>query len=265
MAEAKANPKDLNLFDASNVAGIFFDIDDTFTTDGKITREAFSAIWELKDHGKVVVPITGRPAGWCDHIARMWPVDAVVGENGAFYQMMKSGRLAKMYTADKARRDEFAAGLLAIREEIKKAVPHAVPASDQAYREFDLAIDICEDVRRLTDDEVKKIASIMTGYGATAKISSIHINCWFGDYTKLSTAISFAKNELGVDLKKDNSRFVFCGDSQNDDTMFEFFDKSVGVANVMEFKDLLKHMPKFITKGRSGAGFVELARRLCHG
>ena len=28
---------------------------------------------------------TGLLAGWCDHIARMWPVDGVVGENGALY------------------------------------------------------------------------------------------------------------------------------------------------------------------------------------
>ncbi len=32
-----------------------------------------------------MVPITGRPAGWCDHMARMWPVAGIVGENGAFY------------------------------------------------------------------------------------------------------------------------------------------------------------------------------------
>jgi len=70
---------------AKAFAGIFFDIDDTITTGGRIPACAFDALWRLKERGMKVVPITGRPAGWCDHIARMWPVDGVVGENGAFY------------------------------------------------------------------------------------------------------------------------------------------------------------------------------------
>ncbi len=78
-----------------------------------------SAIWKLKEAGKVVVPITGRPAGWCDHIARMRPVDAIVGENGAFYFMMKEGGvMQKRYTADKSWREEFKRGLEKIRSEI---------------------------------------------------------------------------------------------------------------------------------------------------
>jgi len=64
---------------------VLTDIDDTLTTDGKLTAGAYRALERLHDAGRIVVPVTGRPAGWCDHIARMWPVDAVVGENGAFY------------------------------------------------------------------------------------------------------------------------------------------------------------------------------------
>src|SRR5215468_4221097 len=67
------------------IRGVLADIDDTITTDGKLTAAAYGALERLRAAGFLVVPITGRPAGWCDHIARMWPVDAVVGENGAFY------------------------------------------------------------------------------------------------------------------------------------------------------------------------------------
>ena len=74
----------LSVENAKNLSGIFFDIDDTFTTSGKIHSVAFQALWALKDSGLKVVPITGRPAGWCDHIARMWPVDGVIGENGPY-------------------------------------------------------------------------------------------------------------------------------------------------------------------------------------
>ena len=64
---------------------ILTDIDDTLTVNGRLPSAAFADMENLKNRGFCIVPITGRPAGWCDHIARMWPVDAVVGENGAFY------------------------------------------------------------------------------------------------------------------------------------------------------------------------------------
>ena len=47
------------------VKGVLTDIDDTLTTDGRLTAAAYSALARLHDAGYVVVPITGRPAGWC--------------------------------------------------------------------------------------------------------------------------------------------------------------------------------------------------------
>ncbi|HEU0290571.1 MAG TPA: HAD hydrolase family protein, partial [Burkholderiales bacterium] len=68
-----------------SIRGVLCDIDDTLTTGGRLTAGAYGAMERLQQAGLPVIPITGRPAGWCDHIARMWPVAAVVGENGAFY------------------------------------------------------------------------------------------------------------------------------------------------------------------------------------
>ena len=61
------------------------DIDDTLTTDGRLTADAYGAMERLESACIAVAPVTGRPAGWCDHIARMWPVAGVIGENGALY------------------------------------------------------------------------------------------------------------------------------------------------------------------------------------
>ena len=66
------------------VTSLLFDIDDTLTTEGRLTGAAYAALERFKVAGKRAIAVTGRPAGWCDHIARMWPLDAVVGENGAF-------------------------------------------------------------------------------------------------------------------------------------------------------------------------------------
>lgn len=255
-------PIPLSQLDASNIIGLFFDIDDTLSTRGRITAEAYSSMWDLANAGKVVVPVTGRPAGWCDMIARMWPVTAVIGENGAFYFMMKDGRMKKEYAADRAEIPVYKRKLASIRDEILREVPACAIASDQNYREFDLAIDFSEDVPRLSESEIKKIEDIFRKYGAVAKRSSIHINGWFGSYNKLGAVKMFVRKELGLDLDAENGRFIFCGDSPNDEPMFEYFKKSVGVANVMEFGGILKIQPKYITSKTSGEGFKELSEHI---
>ena len=153
----------------------------------QLTPDAYAALARLRAAGMLVIPITGRPAGWCDHIARMWPVDAVVGENGAFYMRYDAPRrkLVKRFLADDAARAANRARLAAIGAEILRAVPGAALASDQHYRESDLAIDFCEDVPPLPRAEVDRIVAMMEAEGMTAKVSSIHVNGWFGRYDKL--------------------------------------------------------------------------------
>src|SRR3989441_12464908 len=89
--------KALAELDHRAVRAVLFDIDDTLTTAGKLTAQAYTALERLQAAGKIAVAVTGRPAGWCDHLARMWPVDAVGGENGAFYLFFRYGRLQKRY------------------------------------------------------------------------------------------------------------------------------------------------------------------------
>src|SRR6478735_1674956 len=88
------------------IRGVLTDIDETLSTHGRLTAEAYSAMEQLRAAGKLVIPITGRPAGWCDHIARMWPVDAVVGENGALYMRYDAAarRLVRRFSASDADR-----------------------------------------------------------------------------------------------------------------------------------------------------------------
>lgn len=127
------------------------DIDDTLTTNGRLTARVFGALEQLQAAGLAVVPVTGRPAGWCDHIARMWPVDGVVGENGAFWFRYDRARreMQRGFFHDTAERALSREKLGAIRERILAEVPGCAVASDQRYREADLAIDFCEDVPRL--------------------------------------------------------------------------------------------------------------------
>jgi HAD superfamily hydrolase (TIGR01484 family) len=247
-----------------NIRGVFCDIDDTLTSEGKLTARAYAALERLHQAGKLVVPITGRPAGWCDHIARMWPVDAVVGENGAFYFYYDGGRkkLAQRFLLDAPARAANREKMLAVRERILREVPGCALASDQLYREADLAIDFCEDVPRLPFEQVDRIVALMRAAGMTAKISSIHVNGWFGDYDKLGMTRMLMQERYGVDLGRDRAQYLFIGDSPNDAPMFSFFPNSVGVANVADFGARLSDAPAYVTRGRSGEGFVEAAELL---
>src|SRR5213075_2595311 len=170
------------------IRGVFADIDDTISTGGRVTAEAYAAMERLRRSGLLVVPVTGRPAGWCDHIARMWPVDAVVGENGALYMRHDEGarRLVRRFADDESTRRASRARIAAIGERIVATVPGSALASDQRYRESDLAIDYCEDVAPLSREDVDRIVAMMQAEGMTAKVSSIHVNGWFGRYDKLS-------------------------------------------------------------------------------
>ena len=249
---------------AKNLKGVLFDIDDTLTLRGKIPASAFNALWSLKEKGLKVVPITGRPAGWCDHIARMWPVDGVVGENGAFYFWFdkKEQKLKKQFRDPEDIRVPKRARLIQVKEEILASVPGTALASDQLYREADLAIDYCEDVTPLGREAVEHICEIFKKYGATCKVSSIHVNGWFGDYTKLEMTKIFVKDRWGLALDQERQHFIFCGDSPNDEPMFAYFPSSVGVKNVLHFTDQMKHLPAYVASRDGGEGFAEIVEHI---
>ena len=246
------------------IRGVLADIDDTLTIQGRLPAEAYGAMERLQRAGFLVLPITGRPAGWCDHIARMWPVDGVVGENGAFYFRYDDAtrKMTKRFLAPDEERAANRRRLESLRDEILAAVPGTALASDQNYREADLAIDFCEDVEPLPPSEIARIVALFEKAGATAKVSSIHVNGWFGTYDKLTMTRVMLHECFGIDLEAEKDTFVFAGDSPNDSPMFAYFPNAVGVANVRDFAGRLPAEPAFVTEARGGAGFSQLAAAL---
>ncbi len=243
---------------------VFTDIDDTVTTDGRLTASAYTAMERLQEAGIHVVPVTGRPAGWCDMIARFWPVSGVVGENGAFYFAYDDAHktMRRQFFASDEERAANRARLNALSRDILRAVPGAAISADQLYREADLAIDFCEDVVPLAPADILRIQTMFEAVGAVAKISSIHVNGWFGDYDKLSMSRQFCRDVMAMDMDAEKDRIVFCGDSPNDAPMFGFFPNACGVANVLEFEGHLEAEPRWIAERRGGSGFVDIANVL---
>lgn len=248
----------------AGLRAVLLDIDDTLTTEGRLTPDAYAALAALGEAGLAVVPVTGRPAGWCDMIARFWPCDGVVGENGALaYRYDRAGRrMHRIHAtpeperhADRQRLDALAARILA-------EVPGAALSADQPFRIADLAIDFCEDVTPLPRDAVLRIVAMFEAAGATAKVSSIHVNGWFGRYDKLGMSQRFLETALGITPTQARAQVAFIGDSPNDEPMFRAFPISVGVANVMDHADLIVDKPAYVTSRRSGDGFVEFVQHL---
>ncbi|MFT4195649.1 HAD-IIB family hydrolase [Ottowia sp.] len=255
----------------ANVAGVFTDIDDTLTTEGAITPDARGALAALKAAGLHAIPITGRPVGWSAPFAAVWPVDAIVAENGAATLIPsqiglqrptgKREQLSKIYQQDAATRAANFARMQRVLAHIEATVPGARHAADSGGRECDIAIDHGE-FTHLPQEAIDQCVALMRAAGMSATVSSIHINGWYGAHDKLAGARWIVRELLGRDLDAELARWVYVGDSTNDQVMFQHFPHSVGVANIAHFAPQLTHPPRYVTRGERGAGFAEVAAQV---
>lgn len=241
---------------------VLTDIDDTLTDEGQLHAGAYEALWNLNNAGVKVIPITGRPAGWCEMIARMWPVAGIVGENGGLWFRYHERKMHRGFFLSPEEIANNRKKLDRLQVEIPKKVPGCAIASDQFCRLMDLAIDFCEDVTPLPDSAVDQIVALFNAEGAQAKVSSIHVNGWFGTYDKRTMALKFLNSEFGLSDKDAKTRSAFCGDSPNDEPMFEVFPHSFGVANIQAFAPRLKYPPQYVATARGGQGFEQIAKQI---
>ena len=250
---------DLPEADARAVIGVLTDIDDTLTTAGAITPDALAALAALKAAGLHVIAITGRPMGWSEPFARAWPIDAIVAENGAVALFREGDALTVEYAQDEPTRARNAQRLHEVAARVLREVPGARLARDSAGRITDIAIDHSE-FAQLHQSRIDAAVAIMASEGMSATVSSIHINGWFGEHNKLTGARWIVQRLLAQAL--DVQRWVYVGDSTNDQLMFGHFPLSVGVANLLDFADALSVWPAYLTEAARGAGFAEVARAL---
>jgi HAD superfamily hydrolase (TIGR01484 family) len=242
---------------------VLTDIDDTLTEEGRLPALAYSAMESLAEAGLSVIPVTGRPAGWCDAIARQWPVAAVVGENGALWyaEDRVARRMIRWQVQDEATRLASRARLMALADKAMAAVPGTRIASDQPFRLFDAAVDFAEDAGPLPLEDAARIAAVFEAGGAQAKVSSIHVNAWFGDWDKRAGIESLFAARVAP-LESVIGQVAFLGDSPNDAPLFAAIPFSVGVANVLPHLTRIAAAPAYVTQAPGGRGFAEFAAAL---
>jgi HAD superfamily hydrolase (TIGR01484 family) len=243
----------------AGVLGVMTDIDDTLTAEGRLDPPAARALAALHDAGVPVIAITGRPQGWSAPFALAWPVRAIVAENGAVALIPHAGGLQIEYTQDAATRSHNAQRLRRTAERVLREVPGATLARDSAGRVTDIAVDHSE-FAHLDAAAVAQVVALMHEDGLNATVSSIHVNGWFGEHTKLSAAHWMLRRLFGRELTPEMQRWVYVGDSTNDQAMFAAFALSVGVANLARFAEQLHTWPAYLAQGERGAGFAEVAR-----
>ena len=252
---------DLSLARLAAVCGVFTDIDDTLTAEGGLEPAALAGLQSLRAAGLPVIAITGRPMGWSLPFALAWPVAAIVAENGAVALIRSGSALLTEYAQDEATRLRNADRLRAVSAMVLREVPGATLAQDSPGRVTDIAIDHSE-FTVLNAASIAHAVAVMQREGMNATVSSIHINGWFGEHSKLSGARWMLQRLFGRELDAEVERWVYVGDSTNDQAMFSHFPLSVGVANLRDFAEQLHTWPAYITEGERGAGFAEVAARL---
>ncbi len=187
----------------------------------------------------------------------MWPVAAVVGENGAFsYEYDRDRRrMIRRYHPAFDATPEGRARLAAVSQRVLREVPGTALAADQPFRLSDFAIDFREDVPPLSDADVDAICRILAEEGVHYKVSSIHVNFWLGDFDKMSGVRQLLEDKGGFEDAAPNA--LFMGDSPNDEPLFEGFPHSIAVGNLRRFLPRIRSLPEFITSAESADGFVE--------
>lgn len=243
---------------AARIGFVLTDVDDTLTAGPRLPAATYMALERLQAAGITVVPVTAAPAGWCDLMARMWPVGAVIGENGGlcFRRDRQDGGTSRHYWAGPAERKAARAKLAALATQIAAVLPEAEIAHDQRYRETTLAF------RHRDPALSEQILDRLRAAAAQTTLNSLWALGWFGGFDKLAMTRRVMPELFATDLDRDAETCLYVGDSLNDAPMFGFFPCSVGVATVRDYADRMPALPRWITQGGGGAGFVEIADRL---
>ncbi|TCN78349.1 hypothetical protein EDB62_104245 [Vibrio crassostreae] len=244
-----------------HIEWVLTDVDDTLTWQGSLPPETLIALQKLRDNGIKVVAVTGACAGWCDHIAQLWPVDAVLGENGAFLLEKQDGALQLSSETPLEQVHHNQAKLKQEVESILQSYPDLSLTLDQSYRLCEVAIDIGQNRKPVDPEIVQAVLERIHALGAHATASSIHINAWYGEHSKKNAVHRFLTNK-GLSLEQIQNQACYVGDSMNDQQMFESLRLTVGVANIKHYWDKLDHHPNKVMSQPGGYGFAEFVDAL---
>ncbi|MDF3067603.1 MAG: hypothetical protein K0R38_3204 [Polyangiaceae bacterium] len=238
---------------AAKLRGVAFDLDDTLLDHGRLAEATYRALFRLNEAGLDLYGVTGRPAGWAEVLARLFPVKAVVAENGAVVCARRGERVVLEDSVDapvRRDRDERLADLL---RRFAVEFPDLEPADDVRARVSDRTFDIGE-YRQVAPERVEAASAFLRAQGARTFVSSVHLHATFDYADKASGAVRLLAADSGLDSTAVRHAYAYLGDSENDASCFAAFEVSIGVAN-LRGKSTLR--PRYVTTLPMGRGVVE--------
>ncbi len=223
------------------------DMDGTLTQDGQFRPELLVALRALELRGLPVVIVTGRSAGWVSGLAQYLPVAGAICENGgAFFRGERQEWLVPMANVAQHRGE-----LRGMFEQLRARFPQIRESADNAYRLTDWTFDVAG----LSLADLGEMAELCKSAG------------WSFTYSTVQCHIKLVGQEKAVGLGRVLERYfpgvgrssvLVVGDSPNDQSLFESFPISVGVANVQDYVGQMDYLPRWVTQRAEGEGFCEL-------
>lgn len=243
--------------EAQALEGLFFDLDDTFLDEGRLSEAAFSMLFSLRASGLRLIALTGRPAAWAEQIARMWPVEAAIAENGALSFQRVGAQVRRLDTLAPEARAMHRRRLDALVQQATEELSSLVPADDVGGRVSDFTFDIGEH-ERATEETISAAQTLARNAGARTTRSSVHLHYTFDRSDKATGALAYLRAS-GSEPTAALRQFAFIGDSQNDAPAFAAFHTTCAVQNLRGHFSI---PPRYITPLNASAGFCAFGQRL---
>ncbi|PLY37554.1 HAD family hydrolase [Pectobacterium carotovorum] len=237
---------------------VLTDMDETLTYQGRLQARTYESLERLQDAGIKVIPVTAASAGWADQMARMWPVDGVIAENGGLFLI----RNTRNHDIDRHywHEDEFLNNRQQLRK-IQRLIQHQLPwlevSDDQDFRLTSIAFKLPSVPKKiqLLVDELKK-------YGCSYTINNLWVLGWLGQYDKLLMSRRILNRFYALEESDEQESVYYSGDSLNDAPMFKFYKKSLGMNSINNILKDMPALPSWISKFPGGKGFVDGAIRI---
>ncbi|MDY6803489.1 MAG: HAD family hydrolase [Cyanobacteriota bacterium] len=242
----------------SNLRLVASDMDGTLTKNGKFTPALLRSLEKLSAANIQVLIITGRSAGWVQAIKNYLPVIGAIAENGGLF--FPSMREEPEFLTQMENLTLYRQQLAETFQYLKSQFPDLIESGDNRFRLTDWTFDVLG----LSNSDLETIEELCReqNYGFTYSNVQCHIKPLEQDKaTGLMQVLSqyFPQWEA--------EQIITVGDSPNDESLFDKskFSLSVGVANIMDYADKLRHRPVYVTKNKEVEGFCELVEVLLMG
>ncbi len=239
---------------AQQIRLIATDMDGTLTTQGQFTATLLQTLEQLAIAQIPVVIVTGRSAGWVSGVVEYLPVFGAIAENGGLFFPRKADQFWLL--ADIADFSKHRKALEQMFQSLQQEWPTVQESSDNRFRLTDWTFD----VTGLTPGDLQQMGDRCqaNGFGFTYSTVQCHIKLPAQDK---ASGLLRVLHRYFPSLSPTN--LVTVGDSPNDEPLFApVFPLSVGVANVLEYRDRLTYPPAYVTQTPEGQGFCELAQYL---